>query len=1210
MTRRFTALLLSCAMMLSLCQVSLATEESVPDEPIPADTATGTIDTETPAETPEAPAQPEIAASAPAALQGAGAVYTGSLGENVTWSLDTATGALTVTGAGDMGEYSAEGSPIWNYRSYVKSVAIADTVTSVSRFVFSGCTNLVTADLGNGVTIVGYEAFKNCKALTEIVIPDSVTSIGTGAFWSCESLAVITLGSSVTEIGDSAFYGCKTLMEIVIPDSVTTICHDAFRSCYNLSAVTIGSGVTKIKHRAFQYCSNLKKVTISDIASWMQIQFGTSDANPLYFAHRLYVGDELLTALVIPDTITDINEYALYNCTSITSVFVPKSVKTIGQYAFYGMTALNTVRYAGSQSDWAEITIGSYNESLTSLTPVYDQSISDFCHIATVTSEHGTVVLDGAMVKVGDTVSLVALPEPGYDVGSFLVDGVPIPDGSDTFTATKDHAVSAIFIKAYDVAGDGEAHGSIGADMIWALDTEGVLHIYGTGMMNGYTSSPFGSFCKDIRTVTFSGNVMSIGSCVFFNCNNMTDIVLPTGITSIGFQAFYGCNALTEIVIPESVTSIDAYAFGQCYKLAYAEFLGDAPSTFKESVFSDARPAFVIFYHSGTTGWTSPKWSNYPTVCRDSVVTDFSTLDSNNRNGQNVYFQLNPTSMTAVAGVGTTADNNAGYNGNHGGKVVIPDTVAKAGEVYNVIGVSQYAFANCPWVESVELGRYLSSIQPSAFRSCKNLKSFTVDANNLQYSSPDGVLYDKELLYLYAYPAGRAADTYDIPDTCVTVGTQSFFGAANLVSITVPGNVKNIGSRAFADCNILREITLPFIGASIEDNHTFNYVFGSDSWSANGGVPQSLKDVTVLNANLVVRTFYNCDSIENIYLPDCSELTEIPESCFYNCAALQNLAFNNSASGNTGVYIPNTVTDVGENSFYGCRSLPAVTLGSGVRTIWQGAFYGCDSLVRFSVAKGNTCFAADKWGVLYNNDLTVLRYYPSARPWPYYNVAETATTITESAFGNCKNLVNLFIPNSVTTFDVCQLWENSYGYDRYSDKCITSCPGLTVCCYKDSRTASYANSNGLTAWYMDNYTLQGLSIRSLPEQLVFDVQNTLVSTPYLTATYGDKQLQVDDYQVQLSKPYGAQTVTFTAGACSASAQATVIRQGDINGDSTTTASVVDVQDMQCLYEYLSTEQISGNLKEDTDYFNIVADVNGDNDINILDYQALYEVTKS
>ena len=169
---------------------------------------------------------------------------------------------------------------------------------------------------------------------------------------------------------------------------------------------------------------------------------------------------------------------------------------------------------------------------------------------------------------------------------------------------------------------------------------------------------------------------------------------------------------------------------------------------------------------------------------------------------------------------------------------------------------------------------------------------------------------------------------------------------------------------------------------------------------------------------------------------------------------------------------------------------------------------------------------------------------------------------------------------------------------------------MTICCYKDSAVARYAISEGLTAWYMDNYTLQGLSIRSLPEQLVFDTHNALVSTPYLTATYGDKQLQVDDYQVQLSKPYGAQTVTFTAGACSASAQATVIRQGDINGDSTTTASVVDVQDMQCLYEYLSTDEITGNLKDDAEYFSVVADVNGDSSIDILDYQALYDATRS
>lgn len=1190
----------------------------------------------------------------------------GTLGENITWTLDTA-GVLHIDGDGaiddcdhDEDYCTLDDSPLYPYRESIESVIFSGRITHIGDNLFSRCSKLREVVIPDSVVTIGVYAFSGCP-LTEVVIPDSVETIGDLAFAWCKELVKLTIGSGVTSIGGSAFTFCDAMEEVVIPDSVTAI----------------GSG-------AFSECSSLKKVTISSIDAWLRITFGGSDANPLYYAHALYVGDELLTDLVIPGTVKSIRPNAFYGCSSITSVYIPQSVKTIGGSAFSGVSGLNTVYYAGSQEEWRQISIDGGNELLTSSTPIYDQPLEGYCRITAVASEHGTVAADNTLVKAGDTVTITAFPAPAYAVASYLVDGVEIPDGGNTFTVTKDHVISATFTKVYDVADDGRACGTLGENITWVLDPEGVLHIDGSGAMGdyGYDGSPLYPYRRNVESVDFSEKITHIGNYVFYECEKLTEIVIPgsvvsigrsafshctaltkvvisDGVTSIGEAAFYSCEALEEVVIPDSVTSISRIAFDFCGSLATlmlgsgivsigesafarcgvtkvvipasvtsigdgafqcceeltsAEFLGNVPVSFGRDVFFETASSFTVFYHSGTTGWTSPTWNGYAAVCIDAAIKDFSTLDDSNRNAQHVLFLLNDTAMTATVGANTTGSNNAGYDGGYNGEIVIPDTVIKGESTYKVIGINRFAFADYPWVNTVTVGKNVSAIEPSAFRGCENLTAITVDEGNLQFADQDGVLFDKAGLYLYVYPAGRPADTYDIPDTCVTVGTQSFFGAANLATITVPGSVENIGSQAFSGCNALSEITLPFIGASIEDTHTFNYLFNNgDMWSAGGGVPQSLKNVTVLNANLVNKTFYNCNFIENIYLPNCRNLTKIPEGCFYNCTALRKLVFNN-ASEYTGVYIPDTVTEVGENSFYNCRNLNSVMLGSGVQRIHQGAFYGCDSLVQFAVAKENAYFAADKWGVLYNKDLTVLRYYPSSRPWPYYNVAETTTAIAESAFGRCEKLVNLFIPKSVTMFDVCQLGINQsgeydYGPDRYSDKCITSSSGPTVCCYKDSRTASYANSNGITAWYMDNYELQGLNIVSLPEQLVFNTQGTLTSVPYLTASYGDKTLQLDDYQVVLEKPYGTQTVTFTSGDYAASAQTAVVRQGDINGDSTTSASVVDILDLQCMYDYLATDTNTGSL-DDQAYFEQVCDFNGDGRINILDYQALYTTIKN
>lgn len=1137
----------------------------------------------------------------------------GTLGENITWTLDTA-GVLHIDGDGAMDDYyELDENPLYPYRGSIKSVDFSGRITHIGSYAFATCNS------------------------TEIVIPDSVETIGYSAFAWCKKMVKLTIGSGVTSVGVSAFLFCDAMEEVVIPDSVTAI----------------GSN-------AFEECSGLKKVTISSIDAWLRITFGGSDANPLYYAHALYVGDELLTDLVIPGTVKSIRPNAFYGCSSITSVYIPQSVKTIGGSAFSGVSGLNTVYYAGSQEEWRQISIDGGNELLTSSTPIYDQPLEGYCRITAVASEHGTVAADNTLVKAGDTVTITAFPAPAYAVASYLVDGVEIPDGGNTFTVTKDHVISATFTKVYDVADDGRACGTLGENITWALDTEGVLHIDGNGAMGDYSDysyngSPLYPYRRSVESVDFSGKITYIGNYVFYECEKLTEIEIPgsvvsignsafsdctaltkvvisDGVTSIGAGAFYNCRALEEVVIPDSVTSISGIAFGscssltaltlgsgivsigesafarcgvtklvipasvisigdsafqECHRLKSAEFLGNAPESFGTDVFYKViETPFMIFYHSGTTGWTSPTWNGYAAACIDPVIKDFSTLDDSNRNAQHVLFLLNDTSMTATVGANTTDSNNAGYDGGYNGEIVIPDTVIKGESTYKVIGINRYAFADYPWVNTVTVGKNVSAIEPSAFRGCENLTAITVNEENLQFADQDGVLFDKAGLYLYVYPAGRPVDAYTVPDTCDTVGTQAFYGAANLTELTVPNSVKSIGASAFAQCYSLQEIVLPFFGGSAQSTSGISYVADM--------IPAALKRVTVYGTNLSVSAFFACAGLEEIYLPDCGSLTVIPEECFSGCTSLKTLAFGTASSENGMVTIPNTVTEIGADAFISCSSIRGVTLGRSVSSLGGSAFSGCTGIEKFVVASGNTSFMADQWGVLYSADKTTLYYYPSARTWPYYNVSEATTSIGAGAFTSCKSLVNLFIPRAASSFGV---------------SCISGCTSVTICCYKGSAAARYAISNGLTSWFMDNYELQGLNIVSLPEQLVFNTQGTLTSVPYLTASYGDKTLQLDDYQVVLEKPYGTQTVTFTSGDYAASAQTAVVRQGDINGDSTTSASVVDILDLQCMYDYLATDTNTGSL-DDQAYFEQVCDFNGDGRINILDYQALYTTIKN
>ena len=160
-------------------------------------------------------------------------------------------------------------------------------------------------------------------------------------------------GDKVSGIGEHAFSGCSRT-SIIIPDSVTSIGDYAFENCTNLTSITIGNGVTDIGKDAFRYCDSLKSVYITNIAAWCGISFNIDEtnsscySNPLRYAKNLYLNGELVTELVIPNSITSLGDYVFYACDSLTSVIIRNSVESIGDYAFEGCTSLTSVTIGNS----------------------------------------------------------------------------------------------------------------------------------------------------------------------------------------------------------------------------------------------------------------------------------------------------------------------------------------------------------------------------------------------------------------------------------------------------------------------------------------------------------------------------------------------------------------------------------------------------------------------------------------------------------------------------------------------------------------------------------------------------------------------------------------------------------------------------------------------------------------------------------------------
>ena len=176
----------------------------------------------------------------------------------------------------------------------IKDLVIPNSVTSIGKYAFSGCTDLTSVTIPNSVTSIGEDAFLGCSGLTsvhitdlaawckikfdtnplyyahhlymngqeikDLVIPNSVTDISEDAFSGCTGLTSVTIPNSVTSIGVFAFSLCTGLTSVTIPNSVTSIGSSAFDGCSGLTSVTIGNSVTSIGGSAFLGCSGLTDV--------------------------------------------------------------------------------------------------------------------------------------------------------------------------------------------------------------------------------------------------------------------------------------------------------------------------------------------------------------------------------------------------------------------------------------------------------------------------------------------------------------------------------------------------------------------------------------------------------------------------------------------------------------------------------------------------------------------------------------------------------------------------------------------------------------------------------------------------------------------------------------------------------------------------------------------------------------------------------------
>ena len=504
---------------------------------------------------------------------------------------------------------------------------------------------------------------------------------------------------------------------------------------------------------------------------------------------------------------------------------------------------------------------------------------------------------------------------------------------------------------------------------------------------------------------------------VFQGYTGITSIVIPDSVTSIGESAFYDCKSLAEITIPDSVTEIGNSAFGYCTSLSKVK-LSKNLTGIGSGVFSGCTSLAEITIPDSVTSIGEWAFSGCTSLTEITI----------------------PDSVTSIG-------DSAFHDCENLTEITIPDSVTEIGN---------YAFYNCISLSKVKLPNGLTKIGYSAFRGCINLTDITISSDNKNFSSVDGVLFSKDMSTLLVYPAGSKRSTYIVPDGVTEIGNDAFYRCTSLSKVQLPNGLTKIGNYAFRDCINLTEITIPDSVTSIG-----RFAFSGCTSLSKVDLPKnltgiysgvfsgctSLAEITIPDSVTEIgdSAFSDCTSLAELTIPD--SVTEIGSNAFYCCTALSK------------VKLPNGLTKIGYSAFRGCINLTDITISSDNKNFSSvdGVLFSKDMstlLVYPAGSKRSTYIVPDS--VTEIGDYTF--YY--CKNLREITIPDSVTEIGYQAFSGCTSLTEIVIPDSVTeigsfAFSGCTSLSKVQlpnGLTKIGDSAFYYCTSLTEITIPDSVT--------------------------------------------------------------------------------------------------------------------------------------------------------------
>ncbi len=896
----------------------------------------------------------------------------------------------------------------------------------------SGRTGSLTVP--EGVEVIGFGAFESSK-LSEISFLDSanILSFGYRAFYNADGISSMHVPASVVSIDYYAFAMCDSLKSVTFAESnsLKGVYEGAFYSCPSLSDITLPDSIVEISDFAFYGCRSLTDLPISE----------AGEIKGIYDYAFAYAG--LKGNYTIPDTLIDIGPYAFMG-NQFTSVTVPDTRVwdlIIGIGAFENCSSLSeiTLPFIGASFEDAEITWFGY---------IFGAGAPE---------ANGVYVPESLKrVKISEGITFVG--EHAFD-GLAGLEEISVPHSVQTVHDYAFHNTRATY----------ELTNTVTFTYVHAKGIRYEIHASHIGrgisgnlvMADGITKIDNNAFanCQQLTGIMLPDSVKSIGSGAFLGCSGLTSLKLPESVMLIDYAAFMDCGNLESIHIPDRITTIHSDTFNGCRQLTSVVFGENSQLTsINASAFAHCDALEVISLPKGVTFIGRQAFFDCTGLLSitipDAVTTmEYGVFDSCDHLasvtfGENsrltslpdsTFYACGKLSTVTLPGSLVSIGNQAFRSCESLTDIVMPDTVTSLGDE---------AFYACRSLNRVVLSEGLVSLSPLAFCQCESLTSITLPDSivTINRSAFDGcsrlstVVFgeNSQLLDIEAYAFGgcHQLKTVTIPDTVTSIGEFAFYECNNLLRITfgADSQLERIGRSAFEWCQSLSSFDIPKNVTSIDDyafwqcqglyaitNHSaLTLTLGGNQ---NGGIAYYAKLITDRDGNKT----YDDETSGFAFVDTPDGFRFVLENGEYRLVAymgdLDTVTLPSDIQGNPysiyrlkgvkKVIIPEAITAIGAQAFYGSLSLTGVTLPNTVSAIGEEAFAGCLNLTAIHIPASVTEIG--------NNAFVNCQSMESVT----FDETSRLTSIGYLAFQSCNGLTAIEIPASVTSignraFEYCQ----------------------------------------------------------------------------------------------------------------------------------------------------------------------------------------------